>query len=1321
MALNVWTLLGQMNLDSSGFKRGLDDAIKTGDKAGASLEKNVGGAAKKTTTSLDQAAKAADGFVKELKERPIKGFSTATERMRKEVEAGLRPMKDLQNELKEQERALVATAKAQDKNSDEYRQTVEELTKVRRELASTTQAIETQRSAVDKLIDATSRIGRNMTLGVTGPILAAGTAAVAAAVKLGNYADKMLDLEQITGMSVTTLQEFENVARVAGVSTEVFNTAAAGLTRRLRATGEESKEFTENLRLIGVEARDLATGELKSVDDLLPEIIAGLQGVENASVRNSIAMQTLGRSGANLAPVLGLTADELQRAREEAHSMGQVMSREALQAANAFRIEWEQLRAEVGLAGRTIQEAAIPAVGDVVGMLRDHAVPVIKDAAEKVAALIEWWSGMPDVVKKSTVAILALSAAAGPAAIAVSALARAGMLLMGPAGWVALGITAVAGLALAFAGKTDSLDRAVNTAAAALTGDHDSLAASLDAVADNLKPEDPLRKRLKELQADLRGTGAAATEAAAETAEALAHLATAALRAELRTLQGQAARTQSLLASERDSGARRARIAQIEAEAEGYFARGENAPHTLMQELTQLQYAEAGSGLSPAEIARQESRLAATNARIIDLEREIAETVASFRETLAGGGASSTDGGGTTPPPTGLPAPKVVEEQGREIVGIIERLNADIAALTEKRKQTESKDELAALNREIEDKRAELAYWSAYTATQLSITPRATVGTPVALGDGAPSSRVLARTEREIAELRGSAARHAPSLVPLLTSAETLTESTAQSIEAALRIAQSLNATTAAGEKAAEERQRREQAFLESASELDRFKRTAASLAVTIAAANDAAERMDALERASARYSTGAIRGTDPVSMGPAGAAASRQAATAARAAREVVVAITEEYKRGNAGLDDVKAAVERLTTLVPTSVKDINLLTDNVIKLGAEADRAADAAARAAHFNETGATDLSIFTPIPAAPVSLTGAMDAVTAGDLGRSNLTAEQIQKILQEEMEARRALVDQLLTFSTEDGPLGMLGKSLANLVVDSIPLLGTAIDGFVQGGPMGALAAVFTELLSRTEAFSDIMAALDGILDPIVGALNTLLEALWPIIEVSINLFQAALQPLVIIIEKVLAPVITAVATLIAGLYNAIASAINWALGWLGVKLPMIELGPKAAQRGGVIEELEKEREQLLKDITAAKSEDEIARLNRELAAVDEELARLRALGRETDEPEPGKGANRERTAWQFSGTAQTIQFAVATPLVEAAQEMMSAALSIRETFSGGTEAGPMGAFTAALTNATPVLAALTEQGIRVNLNAPPKPQKPQTDNLGALR
>lgn len=319
-------------------------------------------------------------------------------------------------------------------------------------------------------------------------------------------------------------------------------------------------------------------------------------------------------------------------------------------------------------------------------------------------------------------------------------------------------------------------------------------------------------------------------------------------------------------------------------------------------------------------------------------------------------------------------------------------------------------------------------------------------------------------------------------------------------------------------------------------------------------------------------------------------------------------------------------------------------------------------------------------------------GLVPVTSPGDAGGSG--SNEMSDALKAELEARRELVAELTTMSADKGPLANLGAAMMDLVSSKVPLFGAALEGFVQAGPIGALISIFTELLGRSEAFNHIMGMLNSILDPIVSALDVLFTALMPIIEVAVRLVEVALLPLTWVIESVLAPVITFVGGIIVGVYNAIASAVNWALGWLGVNMKKIPWPPSASSApdpnpGG-----------------GGGSDPP--------GVVVRPIAPAPAPYKPPPPPEPYKPTPTERreearvVSEAFGSTAQTLQLAVATPLVEASRMFAMAAEGIANVFGG--VAGSQGAsgmlpFSEAITNLTPVLERLLSEGVSISVNA----------------
>lgn len=283
-----------------------------------------------------------------------------------------------------------------------------------------------------------ARTGRTLSRNLTAPLAAVGAAAAAAGLKVGNMADKILDLEQQTGLSTTAIQEFRRAATVAGVDQDTVADAAERLTRRLKAAGEQSASVKEAFRQLGVQSRN-ADGSLRSMDDLMPDLITSLQGVEDITTRNSLATEVFGRGASKIAPILGMTADEFQRAREEAHELGLVLGEDSLTSANEFRKELDTLKASAGAIADQVGIAVLPIMSDLATLFQERVLPMVRKA-------VEWLQNLDPTVVKVAAAVGALTASIGPVVFAGGKMIGMLGLIASPAG---LAVAAIAALGTA--------------------------------------------------------------------------------------------------------------------------------------------------------------------------------------------------------------------------------------------------------------------------------------------------------------------------------------------------------------------------------------------------------------------------------------------------------------------------------------------------------------------------------------------------------------------------------------------------------------------------------------------------------------------------------------------------------------------------------------------------------------------------------------------------------------------------------------------------------------------------------------------------------
>lgn len=187
---------------------------------------------------------------------------------------------------------------------------------------------------------------------------ATGLKAVAAAVagneilgflnRTAEAGDAIGDTSDQLGLSTESLQAWQYAAQLASADAEDF---VGGLRKlNLALAGGKGGDGTgvAFFKRLKIETRD-AQGNIKSLDDLLPEIADAFTGFTSKTEAAAAAAQIFGKSGAKLAPLLMRGAEGVAELRREFADLGGGLSPEAIQAASDYKDAIT--RADVALRG----------------------------------------------------------------------------------------------------------------------------------------------------------------------------------------------------------------------------------------------------------------------------------------------------------------------------------------------------------------------------------------------------------------------------------------------------------------------------------------------------------------------------------------------------------------------------------------------------------------------------------------------------------------------------------------------------------------------------------------------------------------------------------------------------------------------------------------------------------------------------------------------------------------------------------------------------------------------------------------------------------
>ena len=203
------------------------------------------------------------------------------------------------------------------------------------------------------------------------------------------YADNMLTMATVTGLSTDQLQEYQYMSELVDVSLDTITGSMTKLKKNMYSANTGSKAMAANFEKLGVSLTD-ANGELRDADDVFDEAIAALGNISNETERDALAMQIFGKSAQDLNPLIQQGADNIQAFRDEAHNMGYVLDEDALGSLGAVDDAFQRLDLATTVVQNQIGAVLAPVIADIATKFMEWAQSVDWDAfAEKVKTFID--------------------------------------------------------------------------------------------------------------------------------------------------------------------------------------------------------------------------------------------------------------------------------------------------------------------------------------------------------------------------------------------------------------------------------------------------------------------------------------------------------------------------------------------------------------------------------------------------------------------------------------------------------------------------------------------------------------------------------------------------------------------------------------------------------------------------------------------------------------------------------------------------------------------------------------------------------------------
>lgn len=400
------------------------------------------------TTKLDKAIREIDKNTRSLN-KDLKDVDNALKFNPTNVELWRQKQELLTKKVAETKDKLDALKQAQaqldaqgvDKTSAEYQKLERDIIKTESQLKNfegqlksignvKLKAVSEQFNAIGTSLD---NAGQKMK-GVSMAAAAATAAVGALAIKSGAAADDLNTLSKVTGIGTDELQKYSYAADLVDVSVEDIATANKKLAKNAYAAADGTGSQAEAFNKLGISVLD-SNGELKDSETLFQEVITALGGVENETERAALAQELMGKSAANLNPLIEDGGETYKRVSETLKKYNlDFIDQETLDKANEFNDELDTMK--------LLGSVALAQLGS---QLAASLAPVLEKVVDLAGRLAEWLGNLDPKVLTVIATVGAFVAVLAPLLIGLGKVAFAISSLISLFGVVGPAIAAIAG------------------------------------------------------------------------------------------------------------------------------------------------------------------------------------------------------------------------------------------------------------------------------------------------------------------------------------------------------------------------------------------------------------------------------------------------------------------------------------------------------------------------------------------------------------------------------------------------------------------------------------------------------------------------------------------------------------------------------------------------------------------------------------------------------------------------------------------------------------------------------------------------------------
>lgn len=237
------------------------------------------------------------------------------------------------------------------------------------------------------------------TTGLVGGLVSA-QAAFEGFMNAINNADRLDELSSRLGISTEQLSAWGYAAKLSGGDLESLTGSIQKFSKTVASAVDANSRQGELFTALGINVKD-AAGNLRDVEQLLPEVADRFKQLNNDTTEAALAQELFGRSGAELLEFLNRGSDGLRELGDEAKNLGAIIDGDTAKAAAAFNDELDKLRFSTNGYFTSIAREVLPALTDLIREFRiaaaqgenlNRTATLVKGAFDALASAFDFFS-----------------------------------------------------------------------------------------------------------------------------------------------------------------------------------------------------------------------------------------------------------------------------------------------------------------------------------------------------------------------------------------------------------------------------------------------------------------------------------------------------------------------------------------------------------------------------------------------------------------------------------------------------------------------------------------------------------------------------------------------------------------------------------------------------------------------------------------------------------------------------------------------------------------------------------------------------------------